>query len=229
MTLEIRNKGYYILNISYPNNTPAASLKDSDDVLAFDHFRQEICYGDNLSDAVTVAPFNSIVTRAEYLLTYLNATYPTHNWGQFLNGDGTIKWSAVTVSGHSQGAGHAGYLAKQHQVERVVMFSGPNDYSEHFEAPGAWLSAAGETPVERQYVFLHAADEVVPYTQQFANVQAMGIIGVEDTTVLMDDLSGDYENANAYHTELPAISKHGATVGQAWKIRQFHNYLFRIE
>ena len=60
------------------------------------------------------------------MLTYMHATYPNEGWGQYLVG-GAPNWSVITVAGHSQGAGHAGYMAKLHVLDRVAMFSGPGD------------------------------------------------------------------------------------------------------
>jgi len=73
--------------------------------------------------------------RLFYLLQHLDATYPNDGWKSFYstqNIDGedigpTIAWRNIVVSGHSQGAGHAAYLAKTKEVRAAVMISGPQD------------------------------------------------------------------------------------------------------
>jgi hypothetical protein len=217
--------GCHVISLSYPNNVAAASLKESDDLYAFDNYRDELCYGNPVSDAVSVDELNCVVTRSSKLLIYLTAQFPSQNWGQFLVDGNAPDWSKIIVAGHSQGSGHAGYIAKSNAVNRVLMFSGPNDYSTHFEAPGNWLSTSGLTPASSHYAFLHAQDEVVPFERQFANIKALGVIGATDTTTLMDDLSGNYNNKNGFHTEISAITEHGSTLGGNWKLPPFWTYL----
>ncbi|NOQ73794.1 MAG: hypothetical protein GQ574_17435 [Crocinitomix sp.] len=217
--------GCHVISLSYPNNVAAASFKESDNIDAFDNFRDEMCFGNPVSDAVNVNELNSVVTRSTKLLQHLAAQYPTQNWGQYLIDGNAPDWSKIMLGGHSQGSGHACYIAKTIVVNRVLMFSGPNDYSTHFEAPATWLSLSGVTPVASQYAFLHANDEVVPYEYQLANIRAIGVIGAADTTTLMDDLSGAYNNKNAYHTSISALTEHGSTLGGNWRLPNFWTYL----
>ena len=44
-----------------------------------------------------------------------------------------IKWDEIIVSGHSQGAGHAAYLAKTESLLGVVMISDPQDSCHEFK------------------------------------------------------------------------------------------------
>ncbi|MFT5822725.1 MAG: hypothetical protein ACI8ZM_003982 [Crocinitomix sp.] len=217
--------GCHVISISYPNNVAAASLKESDDLYAFDNYRDELCFGNPVSDAVDVNELNSVVTRSTKLLMHLVAQYPAQNWGQYLIDGNAPNWSKIMVAGHSQGSGHACYIAKTNVVNRVLMFSGPNDYSTHFEAPGNWLSNSGVTPAASQYAFLHANDEVVPYEYQLANIRAIGVLAAADTTTLMNDLSGTYDNKNAYHTTITALTEHGSTLGGNWRLPNFWTYL----
>ena len=91
----------------------AASLANDPDPLVFDKYRQEACFGTPVSDDVAIDSLNSIHTRAVNLLLYLDLTYPADNWGQYLATSVTLDWSRIIVGGHSQGSGHACYLAKQ--------------------------------------------------------------------------------------------------------------------
>ena len=121
--------GLDVISLSYPNNIPAATLGSSSDQFVFDNYRDEICFGNPVSDAVDVNTLNSIQTRAIKLLEYLHLEYPDQNWNQYLTASNTLRWNKIIVSGHSQGSGHACYLGKKNLVDRVVMFSGPSDYS----------------------------------------------------------------------------------------------------
>ncbi len=217
--------GCHVISISYPNNVAAASLKESADLYAFDNYRDELCFGNPVSDAVAVDELNCVVTRSKKLLMHLSAHYPTQDWGQYLIDGNAPDWSKIMVAGHSQGSGHACYIAKSNVVNRVLMFSGPNDYSTHFDAPGNWLSMTGVTPTSSQYAFLHINDEVVPYERQLANIRAIGLIGAADSTTLMDNLTGAYESENAFHTAISAISEHGSTLGGNWRLPNFWTYL----
>jgi len=170
-----RQQGFHVISLSYPNNIAAASLGDAENENAFDNYREEICYGAAVSDDVEVYNLNSIVTRTTKLLAYLTTYFENQNWDQFLT-DGTPNWNKIVVSGHSQGAGHACYLGKKELVNRVVMFSGPNDYSDFFSAPAGWLSEPGVTHNNKQFVLLHGEDNVVPYEKQLEHIIDTGII-----------------------------------------------------
>lgn len=104
--------------------------------------------GEDSSPLVVVDAGNSIRARLTALLTYLAATYPNEGWGQFVAA-GQPNWSLITVAGHSQGAGHAAYMAKLYSLDRAVMFSAPGDTG---AAPGAlapWLSLPNVTAASR--------------------------------------------------------------------------------
>ena len=67
-------------------------------------------------------------------------------------------WSKIILAGHSQGAGHAAYIAMMLPVpvRRVLMFSGPEDYDSTSAKPTAdvtgrspvpWLTQSSTTPL----------------------------------------------------------------------------------
>lgn len=76
--------------------------------------------------------------------------------------------------GHSQGAGHAAYLAKRHAMFRSVMISGVADITATGQ-PSPWLFRPNQTPVARQYGFSHVADYVVPIAIADASWNAIGL------------------------------------------------------
>jgi pimeloyl-ACP methyl ester carboxylesterase len=191
----------------------AAPLGTASDKLIFDRYRDEVCFGNQVSTVVAVDALNCIVTRATKLLLYLKKTYPAQNWGQYLTASNTIRWDKVVVAGHSQGSGHACYIGKKNRVERVVMLSGPNDYSTYFNSPANWLSQPGQTPLTKQFALLHTRDEIVPFEYQVANLKGLGILAANQVPVLADNLTAPYSNARVLSLNTPAASFHSATVG----------------
>jgi hypothetical protein len=106
------NSGFDIISLRYPNEVGVfTTLAESDDNLVFDKFRQEICFGTPQSIHIAVDTLNSIYTRTVKLLQFLAANYTSQNWNQYLLTADTPDWSKILVGGHSQGAGHACYLA----------------------------------------------------------------------------------------------------------------------
>lgn len=196
------NEGYDVIGIAYPNSIAAASLKNDTDSLAFNHYRQEICFGEPVSPDVSVDSLNSITTRCIKLLNYLHTTYPSQSWNQYLNGSDDLNWSKIMVGGHSQGAGHAAYLGKINLVDRVLMLAGPNDYSDHFAKPAVWLSTSGNTPPTRYFGYLSELDEIVDFDKQLSNLEALEVYPAYDTT-LVDNSSSPYGNSRCLYTRQP--------------------------
>ena len=221
--------GFDVISISYPNNVPAASLASSSDQFAFDNYRDEICFGNQVSNDVEVYFLNSINTRTINLIQYLESTYPEQNWNQYLTPSNNIDWKKIVVAGHSQGAGHACYLGKKKLVERVIMFSGPNDYSTHFNSPANWLSDDGLTELSKQYALLHINDEIISYDFQVLNLKDLGILTLSEEPLLVDNLSSPYNNKNALSLNIPAFSNHNSTVGGNAKLPNIWTYLLTSE
>jgi hypothetical protein len=167
--------GYDVINLSYPNSVLAAGLSCSSDSLAFNKYRQAICYGTPGSSDVKVDTLNSIYTRTVKLINYLKETYPEQNWKQYLSSPTTLDWSKITVGGHSQGGGHACYFAKFNKVERVLMFSSPNDYSYSFSKSANWLSTPGVTSMNKHFAYLSLFDAKIPFYNQMMNIQSLGL------------------------------------------------------
>lgn len=212
--LHAADLGFHFINLSYPNDVAAASLAGDPDALAFDHFRQEICFGTPVSDDVNVDTLNSVYTRTLKLVQYLNATHTSENWGQFLALPSALDWSKIIVGGHSQGSGHAAYLAKQFDVDRVLMFSGPNDYSDFFSGPANWITQPGTTSLFRHFSYLSLNDEIVDYAKQHANNAGLGM-HINDDSTYVDNLASPYTNSHClYTTQAPGIIilNHNVTV-----------------
>lgn len=194
--------GFDFINLSYPNDVAAASLANNSDSLAFNKYRQEACFGTPVSDAVTIDSLNSIHTRTVLLLRYLDLTYPAHNWGQYLANPDSMDWSRIIVGGHSQGSGHACFLAKRFVVDRVLMFAGPNDYSDFFANSANWVRQSGATPASGHYSYLSLHDEVVDYFKQLDVIDGLGMLAGDDMTHV-DGIASPYGNSHCLYTTQP--------------------------
>jgi hypothetical protein len=117
-------------------------------------FRHRRIFGDGPTYAANNSPAESIVNRLVKLLEYLDRQYPENNWGSYLAG-GTPDWSRMVVSGLSQGAGMAAYIAKHEAVARVVLFSSPWDFFGPSRTPARWLSEPSATPPDRWFAEYH--------------------------------------------------------------------------
>lgn len=191
--------GFAVVNISYVNNIAANSLKSNIDTTAFEKYRQEICFGTSSSPHVAVDTLNSIYCRFLKLLNFLDSTNNYYNWSQHLLTSSQINWSNIAIGGHSQGSGHAAYFGKAFSIDRVLMFSGPNDYSEYFSRPALWFSYSKATSLNKYFSYLSLNDEVVPYWKQYTNIGGIGLLAADDST-LIDQINPPFNNSNCLYT-----------------------------
>src|SRR6201999_846545 len=98
----------------------------------------------------------SVMTRLAKLLAYLQAQHPDENWRQYLGGQGGgPDWPHIVVSGFSQGAGMAAFIAKREPVPRAVCFSGPSDTVGKTSTPAPWITGGGVTTPAHWFVSYH--------------------------------------------------------------------------
>lgn len=168
-------RGYHGIGLSYPNAVTVASFcMGSTDPDCIGKARAEIITGTDSSPVVDINLANSISGRLADQLRYLHQTYPGEGWNQFLRGSDP-DWSRISLAGHSQGAGHAGYAAKLFNLNRVAMFSGPGDTGMGMTMAAAWLSLPNVTPPDRQFGFTHINDELVPSAFLISNWALQGL------------------------------------------------------
>lgn len=153
-------QGYHVISLMY-NDMPAtaqACQKDPEPKCA-GNFREKRIFGTNVTSDIDDRPEESVVHRLSAMLTFLDRSYPKEGWGAFADGN-AIHWDRIAVSGHSQGAGIAAYIAKRHPVARVALFSSPWDYY-HAGGPDGprtvspWLNDASATPADRWFAACH--------------------------------------------------------------------------
>lgn len=149
--------GYHAVSLDYENNVIAVSCAHSLDSACFDHYREAIVTGASVGGRIQVDPANSILNRLQKLLLWLVQNDPAGGWSEFIR-NGQPVWRHILVAGHSQGAGHAAYLGKLFQVDRVLMFSGPQDYLDDQQRPASWQARRSATPPSRFFAFLNLED-----------------------------------------------------------------------
>ena len=108
--------GYHVIGLMYVNDIPVNVICPGNPpaVDCHERLREEIITGVDLHDAVSIPPADSIIHRLEQLLVHLG-------WEQYLDAEGSVLWEAVAVAGHSQGGGHAAFLGRMFEVDRVIM------------------------------------------------------------------------------------------------------------
>lgn len=196
-------RGYHAIALAYPNGDAVATLcAGSTDTACTGNVRNEMLTGANVSTKVTVAVKDSVETRLQKLLTYLNTTYPSEGWGAYLSGT-SINWSMISAIGHSQGAGHVAYLAKLHSLYRVAMISGVADKTSA-GAVAPWLSSTNVTPVANQYGFSHTSDATVTITTAENSWNAIGLSSLGALT-MTDGASAPYGSSHKLKTSLASV------------------------
>lgn len=195
------NNGFKVVVLKYPNNISGTSAcRNSADVDCHWKYRQEIIFGTDTSAHVAVDTSNSIVNRFQKLLMHLDSLHPLENWDQFLNNQNSIDWSRVQVSGHSQGGGHAAFIAKRFSVDRALLFAAPNEYSAFYSAPASWIDLPSVTPDSNYYAFGNVADDIVDFNEQYLIWESMQMLALSDS-INVDNTSCPYNYSRVLYTE----------------------------
>jgi hypothetical protein len=151
----VASRGYRVVGLEY-NDEPAVVQvcpRDPDRACSA-NFRAQRIFGNNGRSPVGNTQSETIVNRLVRLLGYLQEHDAARHWeGYLLNGE--PNWSRIVVSGLSQGAGMAAYIAKRKAVARVVLFSSPWDYEGASQQLAAWISEPSATPPDRWFAEYH--------------------------------------------------------------------------
>ena len=174
--------GFAAVAPMYKNLQDARAVCGADS-LCYEGMRREVLYGgDTGPDPIQVDAANSLVHRLDTLLLRLSARERRFApWGVIRERVMARDLSAVVVSGHSQGAGHALVLARDHEVARVIMLGGLTDRlrsgtAEHAAVDwvAAWQSNS-KTPAARLWGYNHSDDKIVILSHLQANYAALGV------------------------------------------------------
>ncbi len=210
--------GYHAISIDYEDNVIAVASAHSPDSTSFGRYRDAIVTGAPVSRKIKVDTANSILNRFQKLLLYLVKRDPAGHWKQFLK-DGQPRWSLIIVAGHSQGAGHAAYIGKLFNVNRVIMFSGPQDYLDNLHRPAPWQAMKSATPPTRFFAFLAMKD---PFNvdHQIANCTVLMRLAEPDTLLIKagEIIHGEWHILiNNIPTKRPHASTLFPEFENAWK------------
>ena len=196
-------EGYHVLSLMYPDNISADVVSKSKDRDAFTDFRLEVIEGKNLSTYVKVDRTNSIENRLVKALRFLESLRPRENWGQYVTGEGEIQWEKIAVSGLSQGAGHAAFLAMRHRVARAVLFGGPKDFDNATRTPASWYTKSPATSTRQIYTFNHQQDhQGCTFAEQLENCKAIGLDEI-GPPVDVDKTRQPFRNSHILTTNYP--------------------------
>ena len=193
----IADQGYRVLALEYDDMPAVAELcpRDPDPACSAD-FREMRIYGTGRSRAVSNPPAEGIVARLVAALRALDRQAPGQGWGAYRDGD-QPRWDRILVSGLSQGAGMAAFIAKRHAVYRVVLFSSPWDWTGRDHHPAPWLSGPSATPMDRWQAEYHRRERTAP--QLAAAYRLLGI-PADHIYVFNRDLPRNApDNGNPYH------------------------------
>jgi hypothetical protein len=172
--------GYAAIAPMYENRDMARSTCE-EDAACYEGFHVEVVDGVDASP-VAVDGDDAILHRAVTLLDALADADPGFaGWGTLAGELAGAAWPDVVVSGHSQGAGHALYVAREHESARLVLLAGPSDQlrdGQPDHAPPPWIlgvSGVTATPVDRMHAYMHRDDSIEIVPQVFASWDAIGL------------------------------------------------------
>jgi hypothetical protein len=162
--------GYRVISLAYNDDISVAVFCPTrPNPACSEAFRRMRLYGNRSfkDDTVDNTPAESIVNRLVKLLQYLDRKHPGGGWGRYLEND-SPNWSRIVVCGQSQGAGMAAFIAKEHEVARVILFSSPWDFikagQQRTLAP--WLALPSKTPPDRWFGGYHARENMADLLAQ---------------------------------------------------------------
>jgi hypothetical protein len=206
----IAGQGYRVIGLRYDDVPAVVQVCPHDpDPGCSARFRAMRSFGTG-SGPVSNPPDEAIVPHLTQLLANLDRANPAAHWNRYLAGDGTPAWGRIVLSGLSQGAGMAAFIAKQVAVQRVVLFSSPWDMTGPDAHPAPWLATASATPSERWWAERHARERT---TQLIANAyRALAIPG--DQILIFDlPLAGPSALDNPFH----AATAHDVRYAPQWR------------
>ncbi len=176
---EILAENYLLVQVAYDNKDslnqsicPPGVAVDNCSALV----RKEVIEGTDQTTLITVNASNGIYNRLAKLASYLQAqelTLPASFQPS------AVDWSEVIVSGHSQGSGHAYYLAKTVGVKFACLLSGPYDNADNVKPNPSkiiadwFLVTSSQTPINNIGAFLTTTDSF--YNQFTSAYSIMGL------------------------------------------------------
>jgi hypothetical protein len=195
----VAGQGYRVVGLEYDDEPAVMQVCPHDpDPECAGKFREMRIDGTGPGGAgVTNPPAESITARLVALIKAFDRAAPGQGWGGYLDGD-RPRWDRIVVSGLSQGAGMAAYIAKAHPVRRVVLFSSPWDFTLPGRKLAPWISRPGATPPARWFAEYHKREATADLLAK--SYQTLGI-PADHVLVFDRDLprNAPANSANPYH------------------------------
>lgn len=152
----VNSYGLHAIRVHYANGwfgKFGRAAPPSDDTF-LGKIRLEAATGEDFSDVVNISKPDGMMERALQYLKWLAKENPPGRWEYFLTDDRQrLRWDRVIISGSSHGATVSARFAKHQRVDRVVMFCGPRDQLE------TWQALPSATPANRFFGFSHVLDD----------------------------------------------------------------------
>ena len=199
------HQGYRVIGLEY-DDVPAVAMlcprnRDPD---CSEKVRRKRIFGEDVTSLIDDRPEESVVNRLTTLLVALDRDHPADGWAQYLE-NGQPNWRRIAVSGLSQGAGMAAYIAQRTRVARAILFSSPWDNygPRHMLAPWVWRGH-GATPSDDWFAAYHARENAAPII-----AEAYAALRIPTSHVRVFTLEPAVaQSANPYH---PSVVGNGAT------------------
>ena len=198
-------QGYRVIGLEYTDTPAVAQVCPRErDPNCSEKVRRKRIYGEDVTPLIDDDAGESIVHRLVTLLRALDRDHPADGWAQYLDGDQPA-WPRIAVSGLSQGAGMAAYIAQRTRVARAVLFSSPWDTYGPRRTIAPWLTRGlGETPADRWFAVYHERE---PTADLIARAYAALGIPASQIRVFTSDPASTAP-PGAYH---PSVVANGAT------------------
>jgi hypothetical protein len=147
--------GLHAIQVHYANGWfgQFGSKAPADDDKFLGKIRLEAATGKDFSSVVSIPEPDGMMERAFQFVRWLAKENPQGKWEYFLMDDQKgLRWDRVIMAGASHGSTTAARFAKYQRVDRVVMFCGPRDQHE------TWQALPSATPANRFFGFSHVLD-----------------------------------------------------------------------
>ena len=172
--------------------------------------RLEAATGEDFSEVVNIPKPDGMMERALQFVKWLARENPPGRWEYFLTDDQRgLRWDRVIIAGSSHGSTTAARFAKHLRVDRVVMFCGPRDQYE------TWQALPSATPANRFFGFSHVLDDGWVGDHYCRSWELLGLQQF-GPVVNVDKTAPPYENTRRLITEADvkkdAKRAHGSVV-----------------
>ncbi len=209
--------GFVAFAPMYENRVLLSGGYCGDDGECYERYRAEIVDGiPGAPDPVDVDEDDSIRNRVATLLAHLAAR--GEPWATVASRLAAHDYARVAIAGHSQGAGHALYLAREEAAERVVMLAGPAETvsgGASGRAPTPWIAALRATPLPtaRRLAYIHDDDSFQGVAGVLANWDAAG---VDAATCGLDVASPACRRVRVPSDECAGLAAHLVPIDAEW-------------